>query len=180
MLRHSRASIVVLILAATGLGPAHGEEGVSAVQARAVAALAAGNADAAIPLFRKVLLAQPHNEPARYGLARSLLYARGGSDADYRRGLMEAARLLEQSAGLLEAVPGQQSEAARRLFDLGLALWYLDQGSKAMAAFDRALRLNPGLRAAAQNAIRVAEEMDRRADVAERKQTLSRIATQPR
>lgn len=156
------------------------EESPASIQVRAAAALSGGHADTAIPLYRRVLSLQPHNEPARYGLARSLLFAREGSPVQYRRSLSEAALLLEQSAALLEPIPGQQGAAALRLYFLGLARWYLDQGDLALAAFDRAFRLDPSLRVAAFNAIRVAEELGRRSEAAERKQTYSRIATQPR
>lgn len=159
--------------------PVEGDDSPASLQSRAASELAGGRADSAIPLYRRVLLAQPHNEPARYGLARSLLFAREGSPAQYRRSLAEAAHLLEQSAALLEPIPGQQGAAALRLYWLGMARWYLDQGDLALSAFDRAVRLDPSLRAAAWNAIRVAEELGRRSEATARKQTYSRIATQP-
>ncbi|KAB2929382.1 MAG: tetratricopeptide repeat protein [Leptonema illini] len=134
-----------------------------------------GQFDAACPFFESALRQEPTSDRWKMGLVRCLLMRR--ESADYAVDLRRALRLLEESIRIYEGIPGQEKALAWRHFYVGMALWYLNQSEQALAAFDRALRLDATFHQALYNSITILDELGRYEEARLRKQTYIRIAT---
>lgn len=134
-----------------------------------------GQFDAACPLIESALRQEPTSDRLKMGLVRCLLMRRESDD--YVVDLRRALRLLEESIRIYEGIPGQEKALAWRHFYVGMALWYLNQSEQALAAFDRALRLDATFHQALYNSITILDELGRYEEARLRKQTYIRIAT---
>ena len=134
-----------------------------------------GQFDAACPIFESALRQEPTSDRLKMGLVRCLLFRR--ESTDYAVDLRRALRLLEESIRVYEGIPGQGKALAWRHFYSAMALWYLNQSEQALAAFDRAFRLDATLHQALYNSITILEELGRFEEARLRKQTYRRIAT---
>jgi len=76
-----------------------------------------GDADKAVPFFRKMAELQPYNESALYNYALVLLYRKEVPDRTYRSGLKEAVLLLKKCVNM--------QIAYQEKVDLGLRYHYL-------------------------------------------------------
>jgi tetratricopeptide (TPR) repeat protein len=149
--------------------------GLRAESEAAEALLKNGQFDAACPLIEAALRQEPTSDRLKMGLVRCLLMRR--ESADYVVDLRRALRMLEESIRIYEGIPGQEKALAWRHFYAGMALWYLNQSELALAAFDRALRLNATFHQALYNSITILDELGRYEEARLRKQTYIRIAT---
>ncbi|EHQ04780.1 tetratricopeptide repeat protein [Leptonema illini] len=149
--------------------------GLRAESEAAEALLKKGQFDAACPVFESALRQEPTSDRLKMGLVRCLLMRR--ESADYVVDLRRALRMLEESIRIYEGIPGQEKALAWRHFYAGMALWYLNQSELALAAFDRALRLDPTFHQALYNSITILDELGRYEEARLRKQTYIRIAT---
>lgn len=149
--------------------------GLRAESEAAEALLKKGQFDAACPLIEAALRQEPTSDRLKMGLVRCLLMRR--ESAHYVVDLRRALRLLEESIRIYEGIPGQEKALAWRHFYAGMALWYLNQSELALAAFDRALRLDATFHQALYNSITILDELGRYEEARLRKQTYIRIAT---
>lgn len=166
-MRRLSVSVAVCLLFFSG--------GLRAESEAAEALLKKGQFDAACPLIETALRQEPTSDRLKMGLVRCLLMRR--ESADYVVDLRRALRMLEESIRIYEGIPGQEKALAWRHFYAGMALWYLNQSELALAAFDRALRLNATFHQALYNSITILDELGRYEEARLRKQTYIRIAT---
>ena len=116
MIRRARNVVLPIALAASiALAPTQE----STPEARAAAALQAGNHTLAITLYREIVAAEPENIPAIFGLGQALYFA---GEFDEGIPLLEAARDASGGEGIVLYVLGQAYMEVERFADAEVAL----------------------------------------------------------